>query len=103
MYLYSAGIKHNSGRVSKRVGGKILSESSTDNTIASVGLGNPSPHNTDVGAVLVLLSGTIDIGYSLSHVEVSVFLGTNTIQLQERPLRILVNLASERLLRNTDE
>jgi hypothetical protein len=94
--LYTAGIKHNSGLVSEGLGREVFSESSTYNTIGSMGLGDPSPQNTDVGAILVLLGGLVDIGHSLAHVKVSVFLGTDTIQLQKRPLGVLFYLAPEK-------
>lgn len=86
-------VEHDSDRRAKGLGGKVVSESSSDNTRVAVGSGDLTPDDSDLGTS-DLLGGSVDVSNSLSNVELGLFGGSNTLDLDERDVRVNDSFAS---------
>lgn len=87
------GVQEDSDGGTHSSGGQVLLEFSDDNTIATVGSGDGAP-NASISGVILGVSGLVDIGASLSLIELSVLSVVNTLNLQEDLVDVLGILSS---------
>ena len=88
--LYTGCVQHDAGLSSNGLGGKISSESASDNTVGTVSPAYLAPVDSVFVSVFISDVSLCDEGNSLSKVEVNFFLGVNSSDLQQTNSVLLV-------------
>ena len=84
---------YDTNRSTKDLGRQVLAETSLDNTVSTMSTSDTTPDNTDLGTVDFTLS-TVDIGNTLTKIELSVLGSLNTFNLDQRNIGVLVTLGT---------
>lgn len=80
-------VQHDSDGSTESLGWQVLSEVGSHNTVVAVGSGDLTPDDSDLGTSL-LLGASVDVGNSLTQVELSVLCRLNTVDLNQRHVRV---------------
>ncbi len=89
IYIYT----YNTNGSTENLGRQVLSETSLDNTVSTVSTGNTTPDNTNLGTIDLTLS-TVDIGDTLTEVELSILGSLDTFNLDQGDIRVLSTLST---------
>jgi hypothetical protein len=84
---------YDTNRSTKDLRRQVLAETSLDNTVSTMSTSDTTPDNTDLGTVDFTLS-TVDVGNTLTKVELSILGGLNTFNLNQRNVGVLVTLGT---------
>lgn len=76
-------VQHDSHRGTEGLGRQVSLEVGSDNTVVTVGSGDLTPDDSDLGTSDFLL-GSVDVGNSLTQVESGVLGGADTLDLDQR-------------------
>ena len=89
-YLYTGWVQHNTGLSSNGLGGKISSESASDDSVGTVSPAYLAPVDSVFVSVFISDVSLCDKGHSLSEVKVDVFFRVDSSDLQQADAVVLV-------------
>mmetsp|Transcript_21203 Transcript_21203/g.58970 ORF Transcript_21203/g.58970 Transcript_21203/m.58970 type:complete len:149 (+) Transcript_21203:152-598(+) len=87
--LYTGRVQHNTGLSADGLGGKVSSESASDNSVGSVRPADLTPVDSVFVSVFIGGVSLCDEGNTLSQVEVDFFLRVDTLDLQQTDIGVL--------------
>ena len=80
-------VQHDSNRSTKGLWWQVLSEVGSDQSVGSMGSGNLTPDNSNLGTSDFLLR-TVNVGNTLTQVELGILRVGHTVNLDQRHLGV---------------